>query len=622
MKFNLVVALVLAIIPTFVHAVEEDRTRSIASRYTKYHISYNVNPDGAHVETHERALKVIEERALERAKQTSISYSTSVQKAEIVEAYTLKADGKKISVPKDNFQLEVGSGHGSGNPAISDITTLTVIFPDVAVGDSTVISYRLTQSEAIFPGEFSESKYFPKAIAYDDVRIILDFPKEMSMQHEARNMEENSTEKNGRKIITLKYKNQTPLKSKRRNYSLYDENEEPGYAFSTFQSYKEIAEVYGVRATPKAAVTQRIRQLAEEITKGKEGEIECARALYDWVATNISYAGNCIGVGSVVPRDLEFVLDNKMGDCKDHATLYQALLSAKGIQSTQALINSGTSFKLGHIPLVSSVNHVISYIPSLKTFADTTAEIIPFGFLSPMISGKPVLLVEDYTEGMQTPIPSVDMNQQTVKTNIQLHPDGSASIQVEVAYRGLWAAYARAQLRDIPKDYEEQLIPETLKTFGFVGTGTLEREDTKVLLDRFNLTATMEVKNYIQPSGAGALSIYPLLPTEAPIQHFVRSATEYEETADVLCGAGRSTEDYMITFPKDRQILSIPADFSAEQDFAAYKATSSQKGNTVMIRRDFNDQTKGNICSVDYSRKFHEFVTPLVPKIREQILYK
>ena len=32
---------------------------------------------------------------------------------------------------------------------------------------------------------------------------------------------------------------------------------------------------------------------------------------------------------SFLPRDLTFVLDNKMGDCKDHATLLQALLAAK-----------------------------------------------------------------------------------------------------------------------------------------------------------------------------------------------------------------------------------------------------------------------------------------------------
>lgn len=72
----------------------------------------------------------------------------------------------------------------------------------------------------------------------------------------------------------------------------------------------------------------------------KKSSFAEARALYDWVATHITYAGNCIGIGAVVPRDLPFVLDNRMGDCKDHATLLQALLAARGIKSTQALVNA------------------------------------------------------------------------------------------------------------------------------------------------------------------------------------------------------------------------------------------------------------------------------------------
>ena len=104
-----------------------------------------------------------------------------------------------------------------------------------------------------------------------------------------------------------------PGKSQRRDYSAYDPDKEPGYAFSTFRGYGEIAEAYGARARPKAAATERVRALAEEDHQGQERpEGAGAKALYEWVATNVDFAGNCVGVGAVVPRDQGFVLDNKM----------------------------------------------------------------------------------------------------------------------------------------------------------------------------------------------------------------------------------------------------------------------------------------------------------------------
>jgi len=237
------------------------------------------------------------------------------------------------------------------------------------VGDTVAFSYRLTETEPMFPGHFSVTETFPRTAAYDDVKVRIDAPTALWTQHLARQLTESvNSEKDGRKIIEWTYQNKLPLKSKRQNYSVYDAEKEPGFAYSTFKSYAEIVQAYGERASPKAAVTERVQKLADEVAQDKKTPREQGRALYDWVATNITYAGNCIGVGAVVPHDIDFILDNRMGDCKDHATLLQALLAAKGIVSTQALVNAGSSYRLPRIPVVSTVNHVINFIrPSIST---------------------------------------------------------------------------------------------------------------------------------------------------------------------------------------------------------------------------------------------------------------
>lgn len=271
-------------------------------RYGHYYVSLFINEDGTSDGAYEWSKTVLKEAALERAKRASVSYDTSAQKAEVTAAYTLKADGRRIDAPRENYQVETGSFDGLTHPAYSGITTLWVVFPDVSVGDSVVLAYRLVEYEPIFPGHYSASQYFYNQVAYDDVRVRFDYPASMWVQYEARGMHEteNST-KDDRKIIGWRYANPQPVKSERRDFSVFDPDKEAGYAFSTYKTYAEIATAYGERALPKAIPSERITKLAAEIVKDKKKAIEQARALYEWVATHIAYESNHTGIGSVMP---------------------------------------------------------------------------------------------------------------------------------------------------------------------------------------------------------------------------------------------------------------------------------------------------------------------------------
>ncbi len=162
----------------------------LQTRYRYYYADYHINADGSHVETHDWATTILQESAVEGSKRASVSYSTGIQKAEVLHAYTLKADGRRIEVPKSNYQLEVNSGRDKNAPVFSDYSTLTVVFPDVAVGDTVAFAYKLTQTEPIFPGQFSVMGTFSKIYAYDDVRVRIDAPSSLWVQYEARDMVE------------------------------------------------------------------------------------------------------------------------------------------------------------------------------------------------------------------------------------------------------------------------------------------------------------------------------------------------------------------------------------------------------------------------------------------------
>lgn len=592
-------------------------------RYGRYYTSFVIQEDGTAIESREWGMTVLKETALEWAKRASITYSTSAQRAEVVAAYTQKADGRRIDVPKDNYQVEINQGKDKDSPVYSDQTTLSVVFPDVAVGDTVVFSYNLIQTEPLFPKHFSVAQNFSKATAFDDVRVRIDYPASMWVQYQARDLTEKEIgEKNGRRFIEWTYANPRPVKSTRRDYSVYDPEKETGYAFSTFRNYGEIATAYGVRAIPKAAVTERIQKLAADIVKDKTAPKDQARALYDWVATNITYAGNCIGIGAVVPRDLAFILDNKMGDCKDHATLLQALLAARGIPSTQALVNAGSTYRLAKIPVVSSVNHVITYFPAWDLYADSTSDSTPFGMLPLQDEGKPMLWVEGFKEGVKSPVSPVGSDRQTMKSVMKMSADGSVSGTVEVSQKGRSAVDTRAWTRKLTKEVEEDLVKNVFRGQGMIGQGKFEKADPAALIDTNHYKLRYSAEKFIKLPGSGAFYIHPIFNTGNSIQSLLADSLEPETQADVACSSGTATEEYVMELPKTLKVLAIPDDLTIKNQVVSYQARYRLKGNVLTVKRTLDDRTPGNICSPQTMLEYKKFADKVMDNLKSQVLYK
>lgn len=618
---NCRLALLLWLVGSAAWAAEKDEAPEIYAKTERYDIDYTINADGSYVESREWAVKAVAEKAVEYLKTASISYSTSIQKADVVAAYTLKADGRRVDVPKSGFQVQTNGGQGDGGPAFSDVTTMTVLFPELAVNDTVVFSYRLAGSKPMFDGHFSTVETFNPSSYMGDARIRIDAPVSLWTQQRAWQLKEvRSGQEGDRKFVEWSWQNRSPVRSKRKNWSVYDVEQAPGFAYSTFRDYASIAQAYGERAEPKAVVTPRIQKLAAEVSAGKRGDREVARALYDWVATNITYAGNCIGLGAVVPRDTDFVLDNRMGDCKDHATLLQALLSARGIASQQALINAGNSYALPKVPVVSMVNHVITYIPSLDLYLDSTSSDTPFGMLPVSSAGKPVLLVKEYREGARTPPEPVGSNRQQMKSTLKIEADGSISGRTEVAVAGLYAAMSRAGFRKVSEEQRQDMVRNYFQGIGHDASGNVGWDDPKPLLDKHAFQAEFAVKEVLAVPGAFQIRA-PLFSIAGVDQFAGQGNDEVDEHFETACGSGHSQEEYTYEFAKELKVLAIPPNVSLSNETVNYEATYELKGNLLKVRRVMDDRTPGPTCSPGYNAKYGALMKQVLANLKSQVVY-
>ncbi|MDI9332735.1 MAG: transglutaminase-like domain-containing protein [Alphaproteobacteria bacterium] len=192
---------------------------------------------------------------------------------------------------------------------------------------------------------------------------------------------------------------------------------------TSFGSWADVARAYQARARPKAQTDRQISALTQQIVQGTESDLERARRIYLWITSNIRYLGVFSASGGYVPVAAAQVLKDRYGDCKGHATLFEAMLRSVGIESSQVLINTEMSYQWPELPIYGAFDHVITYIPALKMYLDSTSRFVRFGSLHSSLEGKPLLLtasVEVANTGLWTPT-----NDRTVvQTHLRLLPDG------------------------------------------------------------------------------------------------------------------------------------------------------------------------------------------------------
>ncbi|GHT92741.1 transglutaminase [Betaproteobacteria bacterium] len=591
---------------------------------------YAIDAEGRVTMVYGYGAQILFERALEGAKTRHVTYSRGIQEAEILEAYTLKADGRRIDVPKDNYQTHTRGGMSGGNPFFSDNERITVVFPDVAVGDTTYMRYRQRDTVPIFPGHASIMDGFSSFAAIEEGVITLSAPKNLKLTLEAHHLETlPASVSNGIVTYQWRYRNPQPRAwDDEKDSGVWHIGESPELYISTFKSYADIARAYGERALPKAEPTGRVRALAAEIVGAAQDPREQARLLYEWVSTQLSYAGNDIGVGTVVPRDLDVTLDNRMGDCKDHATLLQALLTARGIASEQVLIDTGRAYELPETPTVWSVNHVINYLPQWGIYADATADNVPFGDLPKNFHGKPVIHINT-DAGADNHVRAIPLSDkpflyQDVYNTLKIAADGSASGNARVRIAGLYATQWREFFMNLKTEQRAKFVNDLFARQGIRGKGTLHTGDLSPeqrLSDELEVSIDFQLDNFLKPR-TGAFLLGALFSYDGGITRLANVDDNKTYQRDHPCWGGALREVYDITLEPGVQFTRLPEAMNYKSPYLDYTSAVQRHKNGVRVERTLLDKSSGGVCSVATINAWFKAAATVGEHLQEQVFFK
>lgn len=590
-------------------AAEDGGDRSVTVEKDARH--YRVQTDGSYDLRHELVFQIEEERAIKTTAQQSLPYNRTLETLEVIEAYTQKPDGRKVTVSAEQIKEQQQQASADA-PMFLDSLVKVVIFPEVAVGDRLVLTYQRHRNTALFPGQF-EDTVFPYIYPVRQMSVVYDLPADLALHADDRDFKPSTpAADSGRKVWRWDYQHDAQPRAEIGSVSYADYGQY--LAVSTFADYAAFARAYAARS--QFEVTPAIAELAKSLTTEIKEPRAKALVLSDWVRKNVRFVAVYIGAGGVVPHAAETVLNNRYGDCKDHVALLGALLAAVDIHSTPALINLGNAYQLPKVPTLGVINHAITYVPSLDLYLDPTMKAIAAGFLPLPDMDKPVVLVDSATLAHT---PKTQANIVKSRTLFSINENGEADFSNDSDIQGWGAELNRYGLRNMAPGERDMLVQRILSTYNQSGNGRVEGKKLDKQGHGFQLKINGHSRNLVNlpgPIGVPTLSSF----AGGIAQNAQGFISEKSRKQAFLCVSSRTEEEARFDFPAQVQIIATPKPVSLKAHNLEYSADYRREGNSVVVTRRMDFRNDGSTCTPEQLRTLMPTVEALIRDLNSQVI--
>jgi hypothetical protein len=578
-----------------------------------------IRPDRTVRKVMDLRITLQKEAAIQAVGQQRMSYIEGMETLTILEAYTQKADGRRIDV--DPAQIITTDVYSGLQFFMRDQKVRTTIFPDLSVGDTIVLKAAIEKRQDFFPGQFSEEFLFPRVAPFKDATVTVTVPREVAVKLQVKGddisqvVEEDESVR--RHVIT--YTSRGTLIDPPGALSFWDR--EPHVLVSSFSDHAELGRAYWSEAAPKAKVTPQIQAIADQVTSGLTDRRAQAQALDLWVKRNIRYVAVYLGTGRWQPHAADDVLKNRYGDCKDHAILLAALLAAKGIGSEQVLISLGNAYVLPEVAAKAPFNHAIIYIPEFDLYDDPTASQAAFGVLHEQAYDKPV--VHGGPAGgrlARTPVMRADDHVSTNRTAIEVAADGTISGETVQIGTGMFASGLRSMAARYQTD--PSAAAGILKSIGVAGVARVTAPSPSDLSEPYQLKVAFSYdKKWTLPL-AGQRDI----PVGAPVQkrpgEFLLNARLDNRQMAFQCYSGRQIEEISVTFAEGLPLPQKITGRSISNHLLTYTSSYRQEGRTFIVRRELTAHVPGQVCAPELEKEIADAIKDVRGSLRTKFNFK
>ena len=515
----------------------------------------------------------------------TIEYDPNLKDLHIKEAYVLQPDGTKVTLQPDAIFTRPSLASTEAPGFVNTLTT-SLVFPSLQVG-SRIIYTVVGKIKKLGPYGFffggRPNFHNPQKNFLLELHAPLkeDFPLYVDQVGDLFSVQETEDPSKKERVIKISFKDWKGFTSEPNmvnpNYWL------PYFIITPFKSWQEVGAIYYKENLPQNIVNDTIKDLAHSIVKEKKGE-EAAKALYDWVAHNITYLSISLDPMSGIKAHSSLeTLQTKYGDCKDKANLLQALLKAVDISSFPVLVNVNGGIKKAPILPYPFFDHVILYLPTYNLFVDPTNRFASLGVLSFPLYGSPALLVKKDENTLKF-LPSIKPEDHLYKSisSLSFSKEGTLKGSNNIKTTG----YTSTEYRSFffrPTSTPEEIANSVLSMTPEGGAGTLESEDIFTLSPSFTFSGSWQTPKLLLLEDKSSFPVpYGLDPRlSLPYLRSLFTNSPRKYPFEVLPGV--DIWEYTITPPTGYTFRSIPKNRYLETQGALYKSTYTVSENKLHI---------------------------------------
>ena len=620
-----IMTIALALTP-FVPASSQEHYRPPVS--TQFSIdTVIVHADRTHERILESGIRIETELGVAEHGERIISYSATLEELEILDAATISPDGRRIPLDPQAIRTVEDEITG-GAPMFSDVRHRVMVFPNVQVGAQLYLRARSRQHSPHFGNQFFLHDAFSPHERYESLQYHLIIHPSVVLQISAKGMQGGPITPSAKQaamgpdnyrhyLFTYRQDDAHPREVGQIPYGYFA----PHFMATTFEDYLQVGQSYERYAAPKARLTPEIKALADQITRGVNNPTDQARALYEWVTRNIRYVAIYLGDGGFEPHDVETILRNRYGDCKDHVVLLGALLAAKGIDSTPALINLGAGEELSPVAVTFPLNHVILYLPDQDLYLDPTAQFAPFGVLPERVLNKPVVLTK-LNRLARTPKMQAHEHRTISKMLLVMQPDGSIQGTSQTSFAGTAEYEARGRHFDREGRSPERTVRRLLSRFNELGSGVIEDSDPNDITKSFALRSRFELDAPVNIPGPSALTV-PVGLSSGTINAMAYAKPLSAPRFPHLCSSEQFQEEIEIRFPLSIRVIRVPIGTHYQDEMityvSRYELSDGADGQSLKVHRKLSTQYAGGTCHAPEESAWRKFHPVLHRDIRSQI---
>ncbi len=614
-RSNILIGLILSGICLNAWADEEEIS---AISVKKNVITYTVKIDGRYTLEHEISRLIETEDAVSTYGEKRISYTPKLESIRLLAAYTILPNGTRMQVPPKSIHTAKGEV-GKGGTVYSDQNSMVLIYPNVMVGSQLYIKYIKTAHTPLFAGQFAFRFTMSPHLKSAHTEININHDRRLNLKIDSRDVEGGAlSDLNGMQRYRFTHKQEKILPMEDRQISSDDYS--PFVQASTFANYEELGAAYQGKLKQKVNVTTEIQELANKLTLGVDKPKDQTRILYNWVSKNIRYVGAYLGNGGHVPHDSQTILSNRWGDCKDHVVILEALLAAKGIESSAALISTGYTYKLPKLAGINAFDHLITYVPSLDLYLDSTAQFAPMGTLPTSALNKYVVLTALNKVGKTPPMLALE-NTAISHISMKVLPDGTIQGTSKLIVTGAYDIALR-QVKSMGQSMTQAKMAEyLLDMHNLSGKGKVYSGDPNDLDKPLEVTATFTLDSVSNFPGPGSMPI-PVGVVDEAITRNLMAKPKDKLNFPSFCRSTTRINQYDIEFPSNIKITYVPENVNYSDGIVQYTATYVLKGSRLEINRELIFQNPSMVCAEAENELDKKFFPIFQRDMRAQVMYE